>query len=147
MSGPPPKRQAQRRRRNKPEGPTLVSVPAGAAASADPKTKVPRVSPSWHPLMKDWFRSLKESDQSVFYQSSDWQTARLLAEVMSQELNSGEGVKASMLAEFNRAAASLMTTEGERRRLRVELSAGASGSEADEESSSVMATYKEMGLA
>ena len=73
--------------------------------------------------MKDWFRSLKESGQSQFYEASDWQTARLLAEIMSQELNSGEPVKAAMLGEFNRAAASLMTTEGERRRLRVELQA------------------------
>ena len=146
MPGPPPKRQDQRRRRNKPDGPTLVSVPAGAAVSSmKPKRQsLPRVSPSWHPLMKDWFRALKESDQSVFYQPSDWQTARLIAEIMSQELNSGEGVKASMLAEFNRAAASLMTTEGERRRLRVELSAGDPGKSEDVEASSVMAVYREM---
>ena len=65
------------------------------------------------------------------------------AEVMSQELNNGEGVKASMLAEFNRAAASLMTTEGERRRLRVELQA-ADGAVVDDESSSVMSHYKEL---
>lgn len=146
MPGPPPKRKDQRRRRNKTDGPTLVSVPAGAAVSAieNKRRALPRVSPSWHPLMKDWFRSLKESDQAVFYQPSDWQTARLIAEIMSQELNSGDGVKASMLAEFNRCAASLMTTEGERRRLRVELAAGASSSVKDVESDSVMESYKEM---
>ena len=37
--------------------------------------------------MKDWFRALKQSGQARFYEPSDWQTARLLAEVMSQELN------------------------------------------------------------
>lgn len=142
MPGPPPKRSDQRRRRNKPDEnqPTLTVVKDSALR---PVVKAPRVSPSWHPLMKDWFRSLKQSGQSRFYEPSDWQTARLLAEVMSQELNNGEGVKASMLSEFNRAAASLMTTEGERRRLRVELQAAEAGA-VDDESSSVMSHYKEM---
>lgn len=118
MPGPPPKREDQRRRRNKnPDGLATVTAAGGK------RPQLPRVSPGWHPLMKDWFRSLKESGQSQFYEASDWQTARLLAEIMSQELNSGEPVKAAMLGEFNRAAASLMTTEGERRRLRVELQA------------------------
>lgn len=142
MPGPPPKRSDQRRRRNKPAGnqPALTVVD-GSGPRAKPKS--PRVSPSWHPLMKDWFRSLKESGQAVFYEPSDWQTARLLAEVMSQELNSGEPVKASMLSEFNRGAAALMTTEGERRRLRVELQA-ADADTSEDETSSVLANYKEM---
>lgn len=142
MPGPPPKRSDQRRRRNKPDEsqPKLTVVKDDAPR---PAPKAPRVSPSWHPLMKDWFRSLKTSGQARFYEPSDWQTARLLAEVMSQELNSGEGVKASMLGEFNRAAASLMTTEGERRRLRVELQAAEAGP-VDDEASSVMSQYKEM---
>lgn len=142
MPGPPPKRSDQRRRRNKPDEsqPKLTVVKDDTPRSAP---KAPRVSPSWHPLMKDWFRSLKQSGQARFYEPSDWQTARLLAEVMSQELNNGEGVKASMLGEFNRAAASLMTTEGERRRLRVELQA-ADADSVDDEASSVMSQYKEM---
>lgn len=142
MPGPPPKRSDQRRRRNKPDEsqPKLTVVKDDVPRRA---VKPPRVSPSWHPLMKDWFRSLKESRQSMFYEPSDWQTARLLAEVMSEELNSEKGVKASMLAEFNSAAGSLMTTEGERRRLRVEFQA-AEESAVDDESSSVMSHYKEL---
>lgn len=142
MPGPPPKRSDQRRRRNKPDEsqPKLTVVKDDVPRRA---AKPPRVSPSWHPLMKDWFRSLKESRQSMFYEPSDWQTARLLAEVMSEELNSEKGVKASMLAEFNSAAGSLMTTEGERRRLRVEFQA-AEESAVNDESSSVMNHYKEL---
>lgn len=137
MPGPVPKREDQRRRRNKnPDGISTVKADAGKRVSA------PRVSPHWHPLMKDWFRSLKESGQSQFYEASDWQTARLLAEVMSQELNSGEPVKASMLGEFNRAAASLMTTEGERRRLRVELQSPQVDQD-DDTVVSIMARYKD----
>ena len=142
MPGPPPKRSDQRRRRNKPDEsqPNLTVVKDDAPR---PVVKAPRVSPSWHPLMKDWFRSLKQSGQARFYEPSDWQTARLLAEVMSQALNSGEPVKASTLGEFNRGAAALMTTEGERRRLRVELQAAESGGQ-DDETTSVLASYKEM---
>lgn len=143
MPGPPPKRSDQRRRRNKPDEslPKLTVVKDEVPRAA---VKAPRVSPSWHPLMKDWFRSLKESRQAQFYEPSDWQTARLLAEVMSQELSSEKGaVRATMLAEFNSAAGSLLTTEGERRRLRVEFQ-GADESAVDDESSSVMSHYKEL---
>ncbi|CAB0685353.1 hypothetical protein FRC0104_02343 [Corynebacterium diphtheriae] len=139
MPGPVPKRSDQRRRRNKDTTGLHIVKDLPATAKATP----PRVSPNWHPLMKDWFRSLKESGQSAFYEPSDWQTARLLAEVMSQELNSGEAVKASMLAEFNRAAAALLTTEGERRRLRVELQAGES-SAGDDVVVSTMENYRNM---
>lgn len=142
MPGPVPKRSDQRHRgvRDDAKKPKLKVV---EGSSPRQKAKAPRVSPSWHPLMKDWFRSLKESGQAVFYEPSDWQTARLLAEVMSQALNSGEPVKASTLGEFNRGAAALMTTEGERRRLRVELQAAEPGA-GDEETTSVLASYKEM---
>ena len=144
MPGPPPKRSDQRRRRNKPDEsqPKLTVVKDEVPRAA---VKAPRVSPSWHPLMKDWFRSLKESRQAQLYEPSDWQTARLLAEVMSQELNSEKGVKATMLAEFNSAAGSLLTTEGERRRLRVEFQ-GADEAAVDDESSSVMSHYRELFL-
>lgn len=140
MPGPPPKRSDQRRRRNK-DATGLTLVTASATSS---RVKPPRVSPHWHPLMKDWFRSLKESGQVQFYEPSDWQTARLLAEVMSQELNSGEGVKASMLAEFNRGAAALMTTEGERRRLRVELQGSGETVQKPDAVVTAMEAYKQM---
>lgn len=126
MPGPVPKRSDQRRRRNKPaDGVSITKAPSGKKVAA------PRVSPHWHPLMKDWFRSLKESGQAAFYEPSDWQTARLLAHVMSEELNSGKPVKATILAEFNQAAASLLTTEGSRRRLRMELQSGDTTTEDD----------------
>lgn len=139
MPGPVPKRSDQRRRRNK----DVTGLHIVKDLPAATRTKPPRVSSSWHPLMKDWFRSLKESGQSAFYEPSDWQTARLLAEIMSQELNSGDVIKASMLTEFNRAAASLLTTEGERRRLRVELQTGES-SAGDDVVVSTMENYRSM---
>lgn len=137
MAGPPPKRSDQRRRRNAPDGPALVVAPAA------PAVKVPEASESWHPLMVDWYRSLVDSGQSSFYEPSDWEMARLAAHVMSEELNSGEPVKAATLKEFQAMANNLMTTEGARRKLRVELQRGPSGVVKDG-SESVMADYKEM---
>lgn len=137
--GPVPKRSDQRVRRNKSEGLSVVKSSGGRS-----KVKVPNVKPGWHPLMKDWYRSLKESGQAQFYQPSDWQTAQLVCHVMSEALNSGEPVKASLLAEFNAVAASLMTTEGARRRLRLELqSPGAAGDSDSDGTVSIMEAYRE----
>ena len=137
MPGPVGKRSDQRRRRNKPEGAQLSVAPAA------PEVEVPEPSDSWHPLMADWYRSLINSGQSSFYEPSDWQMARLAAHIMSQELNSGELVKAATVKEFQAIANNLMTTEGARRKLRVELQRGPQ-SVVEDESVSVMADYKEM---
>lgn len=137
MPGPVGKRSDQRRRRNKPEGAQLSVAPAA------PEVEVPEPSEAWHPLMVDWYRSLINSGQSSFYEPSDWQMARLAAHIMSQELNSGELVKAATVKEFQAIANNLMTTEGARRKLRVELQRGPQ-SVVEDESVSVMADYKEM---
>ncbi|MCI6205788.1 MAG: hypothetical protein SPK00_07765 [Corynebacterium glucuronolyticum] len=138
MPGPIPKRADKRRRRNKPAPGAEITRAPGAA-----KVKVPNVKPSWHPLMKEWYRSLKTSGQARFYQPSDWQTAQLMCHVMSLELNSGEPVRAATLSEFNKMATSLMTTEGERRRLRLELSASEPVISEDDSVVSIMEHYRE----
>lgn len=139
MSGPPPKRTEHRRRRNKPDEGQEVVKAVGAA-----NVKAPNVKPGWHPIMKDWYRSLKVSGQAQFYQASDWQTAQLWCHVMSEALSSGEPVKASLLAQFNAVAGDLMTTEGSRRRLRLELQNpdGVSGAD-DDATVSIMEHYRQ----
>lgn len=136
MKGPVPKRSDQKRHRVKSQGPELKTAPAAPVFTPPPAEK------SWHPLMQEWYESLIVSGQSAFFEPSDWATARLAAFSMSQELNSGE-VRAAMLREFMAIANNLMTTEGARRRLRVELQRGPQSVE-DDESVSVMAGYKEM---
>lgn len=137
--GPVPKPSHQRRRRNKPAPgePTATTV-----AAPKPNVKVPRVSPSWHPAMKEWYRSLKRSRQSAYYEDSDWQAAHLAATIMSIELNEDGPVKAATWAEFNRVSANLLTTEGERRRLRVELNKPETAE--DEEVLDVMNSYRDL---
>lgn len=115
---------------------------------ADPNPVViPPPDESWHPVARMWFDSLARSGQSQFYTSSDWATAYLLAESMSRELQPqpmliGKGPDAhwemvarpptgASLAAWLKGMAALMTTEGERRRARLELertpSAGGQG--------------------
>lgn len=111
-AGPIPKRSDQRRRRNKPEG--GIRKATGAAV-----VTVPPVRKHWHPVARDWFRSLAKSGQSQFYEPSDWQTAVLTAEIMSQVL-SGDA-PASHLPVVARLMDELLTSEGARRRARLEL--------------------------
>lgn len=113
-SGPIPKRSDERRRRNKPEGASVTSAPANVVVSA------PDADESWHEIARDWFRSLAESGQAVFYQPSDWQTARVWAELLSRQLASGRP-SSQMVAAWAAGATELLTTEGARRRARIEL--------------------------
>lgn len=95
---------------------------------------MPDPDPDWHPAATAWFESLGQSGQSVHYEASDWATAWLVAEAMSRELKpqglvyKGEvvsyesmTVRPSALQSFLKAATALMATEGDRRRLRLEL--------------------------
>lgn len=127
--GPIPKRSDQRRRTNAPHIP-IVTAPAQGTFS------VPDADPTWHPIARSWFTSLGESGQSAFYEPSDWATAFLIAESMSRDLMpqvvgiaplTGEVVestiplKGASLSAYLRAMSVLLVTEGDRRRLSVEL--------------------------
>lgn len=122
--GPIPKRSDQRRRRNVTPG--LEQAPAAAAV------KIPPASRDWHPIARDWYRSLKASGQSRYYEPSDWATARYFAELMSMSLQSGD-VNASLISAIINGSRDLMTTEGQRRRVSLELTRAATG--ADDEAS------------
>ena len=116
--GPIPKRTDQRRRVNKdPAGP-VTKAPAGMRSSSGPRTPSP--SRKWHPIARRWYESLKRSGQSRYYEPSDWMTAYVWAEILSGQLNA-EKMSAMMLVAFEAASARLLTTEGDRRRMRLEL--------------------------
>lgn len=128
--GPTPKRSDQRRRANKPAVPVVK-------ASAVVITAPMRSSAKWHPVAKRWFDSLAKSGQSQFYTASDWATAYVIAEAMSRELKPqpvtvGRGddaetimvelpPKGASLAAWLKGMGSLLVTEGDRRRVALEL--------------------------
>lgn len=136
--GPAPKRESQRRRANgKTTKKTAAKKAAAkkAAAQAKPVTGELRTpDPDWHPVAVAWFEALEASGQSVFYQQSDWATARLVAEAMSRDLKpqpvvtkDGDVVQVTMpvkgasLAAYRSHMATLLVTEGDRRRVELEL--------------------------
>lgn len=108
--GPVPKRSTERRRRNKESQPDFA--PAGGQVTA------PALRPGLHPLACAWYESLQRSGQARFYEASDWLTAQIIAEAIAQFAQSPT---ASMLNTILSGSANLLVTEGDRRRLRLEL--------------------------
>lgn len=137
VRGPVPKRSDQRRRRNKPE-----AAPAVVVAMGQQVVKPPTEDRAWHPYAKDWFRALKRSGQAQFYQESDWREAKLVAWLITQELSSPTGARAGMMDVIFSRADALMTTEGARRRLRVELTTPKIVDDAKEATVSIMEQYR-----
>lgn len=134
MSGPVPKRSEERRRRNK-EGGEIVKVDVAALAAED--VTIPAANEDWHPTAYAMYESLMRSGQAIFYEPSDWALAYTLCETLSRALDpvpmvvgAGEDSKVEFhevplpgaaLNAFLKGMASLMVTEGDRRRLRIEL--------------------------
>jgi hypothetical protein len=90
--------------------------------------KVPLAAGSWHPMAKQWWQALRVSDQTAFYQPSDWQHAYTWTELLSRQLNSDKP-SAMMLTAWDSAMARLLVTEGDRRRVNIELGRGDDGEE------------------
>lgn len=138
--GPIPKRSEERRRQNKPETP-LDKVDAVGPV------EIPKANAKWHPVAKRIYDSLESSGQAKFYEASDWSTAYMLAESLSRDLNpqfvglseknsvTKDGtlttetkpvmqrlpLKGASLAAYLKGFAALGVTEGDRRRMGIEI--------------------------
>lgn len=140
MPGPPPKKEAERRRRNKDDIPVeVVNLDEMLAGEVE----VPVADEDWHPIARSWYESLKSSGQALWYEPSDWMTAYLLAEVLDrwlkpQDIKVGQigdedgsvtyvfeqkviAMPGATLNSLLKGMSALMVTEGERRKLRIEL--------------------------
>lgn len=111
--GPVPKRNSQRRRANK-ESKAETAPALTAAVEAPPAVK------SWAPAANRWYKSLAESGQAQFFEPSDWQAAQLVAGELSIYLRSKKR-SAMMWSHIWTAMTDLLTTEGARRRLKIEI--------------------------
>ena len=121
--GPVPKRSSQRRRRNKESKPQTVKVKTRAKqAPSSPAQLVPQPAPNgnWHPEAKRWYASLAESGQAHFFEPSDWQAAHFLAGEISTYLRAKKK-SAMMFSYIWGAMADMLTTEGARRRVKMEI--------------------------
>ncbi len=124
--GPVPKRDAQRRRRNK-------ESKAETAPALIAKVEAPPVVKSWSPAAKRWYESLTESGQAQFFEPSDWQAAQLVAGELSIYLRSKKR-SAMMWSHIWTAMTDLLTTEGARRRLKIEIERPADPDDGTEDS-------------
>jgi hypothetical protein len=116
--GPIPERSEARRRRNKEDGPKLAKAASGPPVGVP---DLPEPDPLWHPIATDWYLSLQQSGQAAFYEPSDWAMARYAAELMSRGLSSDRPPNGQYVSALDSVMARLLTTEGDRRRARIEL--------------------------
>jgi hypothetical protein len=113
--GPVGKRsEEQMGHRSKDEKASVTKAPGALAVV------MPEPDPLWHPIATLWYEALGESGQSRFYEPSDWAAAQYAAEAMSRNLNT-ERFSAQLFTGIWSAMNDLLTTEGDRRRVRLEL--------------------------
>lgn len=135
--GPVPKRSTERRRRN-----ATTKVEPVKLEGLGP-VPVPDPDPTWHPIALDWYRSLAESGQSMYYEPSDWQAARYVAEVMSRNLKQGRKISSVLFASVWSAMGDLLTTEADRRRVRMEIERGDNEGEQTPAGVTAIADYRD----
>lgn len=80
---------------------------------------VPAPSEHWHDFATWWYKSLRVSGQSKYYENSDWMTAFVAADLLDQMCQAG--YSAGLLAEWNQITSRLLVTEADRRRVHVEI--------------------------
>ncbi|AZS08208.1 hypothetical protein PBI_IRONMAN_5 [Mycobacterium phage IronMan] len=121
--GPIGKRDEERVRRNTPENPTETVVVHGAVV-------IPEMGDlshlgETHPLVTEMYESIKKSAAVKYYEPTDWQFARLALYTLNQELiaakHMGKPIGAMKLTAINQMLSALLLTEGDRRRVRLEI--------------------------
>lgn len=116
MPGPVPNREADLARPRERKGSDVQPVTKGELR---PVT-VLEPDPEWHPIAARLYESLRSSGQSDFYQNSDWAFAFSVCEDLSVYKRSMKR-SGQMLQTIYAALERLLVTEGDRRRVRIEL--------------------------
>ncbi len=120
--GPIPKRDEARIRRNEPEVPTEKVTAIGLVP-------VPELDLDgyMHPMVEEYYQAMIDSAQSRYFEPTDWQQARFTLLVMNEMLTATnengdrKPIPAMKLQVLNQMLSSLLVTEGDRRRVRMEI--------------------------
>lgn len=135
--GPVPKRSDQVRRTNNKGTQEKVHV--------EGPVEIPAPNSKWHPSARLVWDSLPKSGQSRYYEPSDWALAYVLMDDLSHYLRSRSrpGVKLSAILS---GLTSLLVTEGDRRRVRMEIERASHDDDVPEADPQVaiMANYRKM---
>lgn len=112
MPGPVPKRSTQRRRRNKVDIDTV---------RLDDVVEVPPLMLEDCPqIVTDFYDSLRRSGQARYYEPSDWQRARLMCWHLAYMLRANKP-SSVMYTALQKDMEALLVSEGDRRRVRMEV--------------------------
>lgn len=95
-------------------GETVTRAPGAESVS------VPAADKDWHPIAKRLWSSMKKSGQARFYEPSDWAFAYSLMDDLTYYKNASKR-SGQMLTAIYGAMTTLMLTEGDRRRVALEL--------------------------
>jgi hypothetical protein len=114
-SGQVPKRSEERIRRNEPEIPIEKLEAVGEVV-------VPPLNLTVEPqqMTIDFYNSLAESAFAKYYEPSDWEYARLACFIMDTIVRSPKP-SSEMYKALQTAMSNLLVTEGDRRRMRLEV--------------------------
>lgn len=119
MPGPVPKRSDQRRRRNKTDT---------TKAESDGDVRGPRLIGRHSAVATRWYEALRRSGQARFYEPSDWAAAELTVVAIDEFMKKPS---AMMLQSVQSLMTNLLTTEGDRRRVHLELERAREGTAVD----------------
>lgn len=114
--GPIPNRESDLARPRSRKGGDQQAVTKGVAREA----RAPRADPDWHPIARMLWDAVKKSGQVDFYQQSDFAVLYALCDDLSHYKKSGKR-SAQMAQTLYSALGNLLVTEGDRRRVRIEL--------------------------
>lgn len=140
MPGPVPKKDAERRRRNKTteaEG-SLSHIPADVVNVDDllvGEVEIPTPDEDWHPIATLVYESQMRSGQVAWMEPSDWAMLYMLCDSISRDFKpqvvgiteEGEVIRAviplkgASLNAYLKGFSELLVAEGGRRKLRIEL--------------------------
>ena len=116
MPGPIPNRSDQRVRRN--IGDPIEKVTAIGAVEI-PELNLGEV----HPLVTELYEAMTRSAQRKFFEPSDWAYTKVTLHFLNGLPNSSRP-SSQMLASVNQMLSALLVSEGERRRVRIEVERG-----------------------
>lgn len=134
--GPVPKKDAERRRRNKTgEGSAIPAQVVNVDELLVGEVEIPEPAEHWHPIARQVYEAQMRSGQVLWMEPSDWSMLYLMCESISRDLNpqvvgiteTGEVVmesiplKGASLSAYLKGFEALLVAEGGRRRLRIEL--------------------------
>jgi hypothetical protein len=125
VRGPVPKRSDQRVRRNTTgeDGLETTTIPAIGEVEAPELA----LGVETHPLVVDLWASLPRSAQTRFWEPTDWEYARITLYAVNEMLRHPKGISAMKLTAVNSMLASLLLTEADRRRVRLEIERAPAG--------------------